>query len=132
VEVFGDGLAVPNYLGRTYLSGVRDCWTLVRDWYSIERGKVLENLPRDSDWHKSGDTQLMSPEIIARNGLVIVDKSALKIGDILVMRLGSKVPNHVALYIGNNLIMHHLEHKVSHREVCGRWIDNCLFCARLP
>jgi proteasome lid subunit RPN8/RPN11 len=44
-EFWGDEVPIAPLLGRTYLWGIRDCYTLVRDYYRLE-GHQLANLPR--------------------------------------------------------------------------------------
>ncbi|HEU5092912.1 MAG TPA: Mov34/MPN/PAD-1 family protein, partial [Nitrospira sp.] len=44
---------------------------------------------------------------------------APKIGDVLMMQLGAPVINHVAVYVGNNLIYHHRQDKLSGHTPIG-------------
>ena len=39
-------------------------------------------------------------------------------GDLILMNLGSKVPNHAAIYLGDQLVLHHVQLSFS-RDVYG-------------
>ena len=42
-------------------------------------------------------------------------------GDVLLMIIGANVPNHGAVYVGDNAIEHHLYGRLSSREVYGQF-----------
>jgi hypothetical protein len=43
----------------------------------------------------------------------------LKVGDCFLMQVASPVPNHAAVYLGDGLILHHLQGRLSSRDVYG-------------
>ena len=43
----------------------------------------------------------------------------LQYGDAILMQLGAKLPNHAAVYIGDQLILHHIQDRLSSRDVYG-------------
>jgi len=43
----------------------------------------------------------------------------LKVGDCFLMQVASPVPNHAAIYLGDGLILHHLQGRLSSRDVYG-------------
>jgi proteasome lid subunit RPN8/RPN11 len=108
-------------VGRQHVWGVMDCWTVVRDWYDRERGITLMNVPRQKNfWHR-GENPLGNNWKSA--GFRALDEGEeLEIGDVLLMQTGdSDVPNHVALYLGEDEILHHMENRLSSRDVYGGW-----------
>ena len=90
---------VAPLVGREWSHGVLDCYALVRDWYQLERGVDLPNF--------------------ARAGFAPVDASDLQAGDCFLMQVASSVPNHAAVYLGDGLILHHLQGRLSSRDVYG-------------
>lgn len=134
IEWFGDGTPVPNYIGRTFLDGVRDCWCLVRDWYKIELGVVLKNLPREENWYlpkpRGLGMDLLNPHTIRECGFEQIDRTQLKRGDVILARVASPVTNHAALYLGGGLILHHMGGRLSCKQPAGRWANYAEYYVR--
>jgi len=118
---FGDQLPIQPYEGRVHIVNVQDCWSLVRDWYRKERGVTLPIFPREPKWYLK-HTDLITPARIAEAGLIVVETTELQIGDILAMQLGQNTINHLALYLGNELILHHVAGYLSRVEPVYRWL----------
>ena len=106
-----------SLVGREWSHGVLDCYALVRDWYQLERGVDLPNFARFDDWWKRGENLYI--ENFARAGFAPVDASDLQAGDCFLMQVASSVPNHAAVYLGDGLILHHLQGRLSSRDVYG-------------
>jgi proteasome lid subunit RPN8/RPN11 len=104
-------------IGRQFFHGVLDCYSLIRDWYRQERGIDLLDFPRRDVWWKNGGNLYV--DNFAKAGFYRVDEDDLKEGDVILMQVMSNVPNHGAIYIGNNSILHHLHGALSCREVYG-------------
>ena len=108
-------------VGREHVWGVVDCWTIVRDWYLREWNVRLIDLPRWRDYWTTG-SNIIGDNIEAAGFYCLKDGQDIEIGDVILMQTaGSSVPNHVALYIGDDLILHHAEGRLSSREVWGGW-----------
>lgn len=107
--------------GRTHHWGTLDCWTVVRDWYRRESGIELMNVPRRKNFWLVGENPLGDNWKAA--GFVEVDEEdEMREGDVILMQTGdSTVPNHVALYLGDDIILHHAEGRLSSRDVYGGW-----------
>ena len=107
-----------DLLGRPFRPGVYDCYALVRAWYWRELGVKLPEFPRDADWWHAGGNLLADGFEPA--GFRAVDD--IRVGDVLLMQIRSKVPNHCAVALDNGLMLHHLENRLSAREVMGRFL----------
>lgn len=107
-------------LGREFVYGVADCFSLVRDWYKQERSIELPNYPRSSDdpvWDKS-EWDWIDKEY-ARLGFKPVERP--EYGDVIAMSLGSNTLgiNHMAVYLGEDKFIHQLNDRVSRIDVWG-------------
>lgn len=108
-------------VGREHVWGVMDCWTIVADWYRRERGINLMSVPRRKDFWRFGENPLGNNWQAA--GFRKLDEGEeIETGDVILMQTGdSGVPNHVALYLGDDVILHHAENRLSSRDVYGGW-----------
>lgn len=108
---------VAPLVGREWSHGVLDCYSLVRDWFRIERSVELPNFARFDDWWKRGENLYLAN--FAQAGFEVIDPTGLQPGDCFLMQVASPVPNHAAVYLGDGLILHHLQGRLSSRDVYG-------------
>ena len=52
-------------------------------------------------------------------GMREIDPDSIQYGDILLMKLDAIVPNHAAIYLGEMIILHHVQGRLSSRDVYG-------------
>ena len=114
----------PPLLGRPWVWGVTDCWSLVRDWYKQEKGITL----KDWDRPTTPEQFLKKPlfELCAKDtGFRMLSATEkLELGDLLFMSIMSSGLNHVAIYLGDN-VLHHLTDRLSCREPYSEWLFKC-------
>lgn len=108
------GFEMP-YIGRPYVFGVMDCYSLVRDYYKREFGILLGDGPRIEFWWRSGQ-DLLKKGAEEQNLIVQINQEP-QIGDLFLMTTEGNVPNHVAIYIGDDMILHHCHDRLSRRDV---------------
>lgn len=117
------GYAAP-LIGREWVWGVTDCWTLVRDWYR-EHGLQLPDWERpltpaefesapmfDGCWKDAGFIQLDEEE-------------PLQVGDALLMSIAGPGLNHVGVFVEDGMVLHHLKGRLSSRDMYGGWLQKC-------
>jgi proteasome lid subunit RPN8/RPN11 len=108
--------SMPLY-GREFSHGSCDCYGFVRDWYAQELGIELDEFSREDEWWRKGKNLYV--DNFASQGLVVVTDGTLQRGDILLMQVLADVPNHAAIYLGDDVIGHHLYGRLSGRDVYG-------------
>lgn len=113
-------------IGRKWVFGVNDCWSLCRDFYQEELGITLRDWERPLDsedflknpmfdrcWQETGFRELHPKEELER-------------GDLLIFSMSSPGLNHIAVYLSGNDILHHLEKRLSSRDQLTEWHLKCL------
>ena len=129
------GFKLP-YVGREFVFGVIDCYTLVRDWYANELGISLRDYERRDKFWERGENLYM--DNFAAEGFRQIPVEQIQRGDLILMNLVSPLPNHAAIYLGDQMILHHVQSRLSSRDVyaigagyygkstaCGLRHENC-------
>ena len=111
----------PPLIGRPWVWGMADCWSLARDWYA-DHGLALPDFPRpatpqqfevaptfDQHWPTAGFVEALPGQA--------------QPGDLLLMALRSTAGqlNHCAVLVEDGLILHHLRGRLSGREPYSQW-----------
>ena len=100
------------YIGRDFCLGKQDCYTLGRDYYKNELDLNIKDYDRGFEYSST------NPDLYEKHysdeGFIIVsegpveDLSILKKHDAVLMKCyGKRNPSHGAIYVDNNLILHH-------------------------
>lgn len=113
-------------IGRSYVWGVLDCYSLMRDYYQRELGIELPNYERDELFWKNGQNMFM--DNLADAGFVEVPHAELRQHDVILMQVMSPhMPNHAAIYVDDMVILHHCMNRLSSRDVYGGYWQRCAF-----
>jgi len=98
-------------LGRPFVWGVWDCYSLVRDYFKIHRKVKLgyyfppENVSAQSDFGYE--------KFVKNENLHEVSLEDMKKDDIILFRMKSSFINHSAIYLGGNEFLHQPISKIS-------------------
>ena len=114
---------VPPLLGREFIHGKMDCYTLFRDFYRLA-GREFPNFERDDYWWEDGFNLYM--DHMEEQGFDrLTDVKELQVGDVILIQVGSDVPNHAAIYIGDQMVLHHSPRRLSKRDLYdGYWLKH--------
>lgn len=110
----------PDYTQRPYVFGVMDCYSLCRDYLLRELGIEIPAYEecRVANWAAKGLNFFV--EKYHEAGFVLLPSGTQpEIGDLFLIQVAAKVPDHIAVYIGNDLMLHHPHGRLSQRSVYG-------------
>ena len=114
----------PPLIGRQWVWGVTDCWSLVRDYYKEQHNIQLLDYERPTTPQDFLDNPLFE-QYAERTGFRQLNKDEkLQKGDVLLMSILHPTLNHVAIFLGDE-ILHHLADRLSTREPYNDWLLKC-------
>lgn len=104
--------------GRPYVMGVLDCYTILQDFYKREYGLEVTDYPRIEEDGRMGFTRFV--ERYADEGFVrLIDQPAQR-GDVFLIQMGGHDgPSHIAVYLGDDMILHHCHDRLSRKDIYG-------------
>ena len=111
-------------LGRQWVCGITDCWSLVRDWYKEEKDIELRDWERPLTPQEFNDKPMFEGCAWRTNFRELRPDEKLKNGDVLLMSIMYPTLNHVALFFEGDVI-HHLTDRLSCREPYSEWLLKC-------
>ncbi len=109
-EVWGPEKPTEPLLGRSYLWGIRDCWTLCEDFYAAS-GRILDPIPRVREpgaHHVHARARDPFRYWPPRLGFAPIDREDRQPGDLAIMFWNSPIANHCAVYLGEGKYLHQL------------------------
>lgn len=107
----------PPLIGRPWSLGSYDCWGLVMAFHKLH-GIELTDYRSDKAWWREGGN--LYQELHLKEGLIPTGKDPV-FGDVILMQIQSEVWNHAGIYVGDNQLLHHLENRVSRRDIYSGW-----------
>lgn len=124
-----------HLLNLEFEEGWQDCYTLAQKYYLEFMGVELKDYSRPDRWHMLPDFDFFS-RLYRQEGFedMGTNPGSVVIGDALLMTLGrTTVVNHVAIYVGKGLILHHLTDQKSRLDTYNaRWRERVTRVIRHP
>lgn len=108
-EIFGWQVIRSDFMGKTFIHGIRDCYSLIRDFYFSTKNILLKEIPRENRWWETKeDIYLKSFKEVGFYEIPF-DLNKLEVGDLILFRIRPTLCiNHGAVYVGNGWMLHHL------------------------
>lgn len=121
-----------DLVGRDFIYPMNDCYAIVKDYYKYELGVDIADYDRKKwGWWEDSKNRDYLETNAKSEGFFKVDVKDLKAGDLIFMQLGADIVNHIAVYLGGNVILHQVLEKKSSKEIYGSyWKKNTMFCMR--
>jgi proteasome lid subunit RPN8/RPN11 len=111
-------------LGREFIFGVLDCYTLIRDYFKQTLGIELPDYSREFGFWKRGEN-LYEDNFISAGFRKVTE---LKKHDCILMKMGqTQIANHCAIYLGDNMILHHVGGRLSNVNPYGGYWLKCSY-----
>lgn len=116
---YGREMERPGLIRRGFLYNQLDCQTLFIDFYARFMGIELPQFFSDWEWWMSDNGQprqnLYVDNVKPYGFRPVPADQPLEFGDVILLKAGrTKVPNHLAVYIGEGLMLHHLGGMLPH------------------
>jgi len=113
-----------DYLGRPFIWGQYDCYSIVRDYYRREFNVYLKDYDCDETFENGRRLDIV--ENFENEGFVkFEDFSNIKSGDVLLFKCGNEY--HVGIYVDGNKFLHQPLRSQSRIEaIDGYWAKNLI------
>lgn len=121
--VWLDETEVAPLEGRTFVHGISDCYSIIRDWYKLNRQITLPNFARGIEWWYAGRN--LYDDNFKLTGFEPIRLEDAEVGDVVMMKAASPVTNHAAVIVGPNQILHHLFNRLSGIDSLSKW-NRCI------
>tara|TARA_B100000287_G_C20632714_1_gene780472 strand:- start:858 stop:1571 length:714 start_codon:yes stop_codon:yes gene_type:complete len=105
------------YVGRPFFYGVIDCYSLIRDFYEREFNIALTDYDRKDRWWERGESMYL--DHFKDEGFNEIPIEDIEYGCVILMHLEANVPNHGGIYINDNMVLHHVQDRLSSRDLYG-------------
>ena len=111
-------------IGRPWVWGVTDCWSLVRDWYKEDKNIELKDYERPVTPQEFLEKPLFEYYATGAGFIELKPDEKLQAGDVLLMSIMYPTLNHVAIFLGD-MVLHHLADRLSCKEPYSEWLFKC-------
>ena len=114
---------VPPLLGRTFENNKQDCRNIVLDSYMLAGVDLGDKSEYPFDWFNTAN---LYEEGLLRCGFYkLMQEDDVQLGDVILIQVGANVANHAGVYLGNQIILHHSQDRLSARVPYGGfWLNN--------
>lgn len=114
----------PPLMGRQWVWGLTDCYSLIRDWYKENRNIELRDYERPTTLEEFNKKPLFEMNTWRTGFRELRPQESLQDGDLLLMSIHCPTLNHMAIFFEGDVI-HHLTDRLSCREPYSEWLLKC-------
>jgi proteasome lid subunit RPN8/RPN11 len=116
---WGDYLLETQLHERPFIHGVYDCFALGRAYFKQVKNVYIKPWAYERDW-ETHDANFIEDHF-SEVGFERIRKEDAKPGDVMMMAIKTRVPNHIGIILPGNLLLHHLVNRFSGRTPIGAW-----------
>ena len=114
----------PPLIGRHWVWGITDCWSLVRDWYKENLGIILRDWERPTTPEEFIENPMFEKCAWRTGFRQLRPDEKLENGDLIFMSIMATGLNHVAIFLDGD-VLHHLADRISCKEPYNQWLLKC-------
>ena len=114
----------PPLIGRHWVWGITDCWSLVRDWYKEKLGITLRDWDRPTTPEEFIENPMFEKCAWQTGFRQLRPEEKLENGDLIFMSIMATGLNHVAIFLDGD-VLHHLADRISCKEPYNQWLLKC-------
>ncbi|HDR0955232.1 C40 family peptidase [Pasteurella multocida] len=117
--------SIPPLLKREFKNQIQDCRVLCLDAYMLAGLDIDQsNLKYEFEWFENGEN--LYEEYLLKAGFYKLEQGEQEqLGDVVLLQVGSPVPNHAGIYLGDQTMLHHSVDRLSARVPYGNsWLDS--------
>jgi proteasome lid subunit RPN8/RPN11/uncharacterized protein (UPF0248 family) len=105
-----------------FVLGFNDCYGLVRSYFRLNKNIYLPDYDRDESYSHEEEGILLNN--FDKEGFKEISISDIKIGDVIVFKTDKALPQHGAVLVEPQIILHHPRNALSRREMLtDRWLS---------
>ena len=110
-------------IGRQFENNKQDCRNIVLDSYMLSGVDLDDKSEYPFDWFESSN---LYEEGLQRCGFYkLMQEDDVQLGDVVLIQVGADVANHAGVYLGNQMMIHHSEDRLSARvPYNGFWLKH--------
>lgn len=115
---------IPPLVGREFVNQSQDCRILCLDAYMLSGLDIDQSeLRYEFDWFEQGEN--LYEQYLEKADFEKLPFDAVpQLGDVVLLQVGSPVPNHAGIYLGNQMMLHHSLGRLSARvPYDGAWLQ---------
>ena len=114
----------PPLIGRPWVWGITDCYSLVRSWYKQEKNIELRDWERPTTPEEFIENPMFESCAWRTGFRELRSDEKLENGDLLFMSILANGLNHVAIFLDGD-VLHHLTDRLSCKEPYNQWLQKC-------
>ena len=114
----------PPLIGRHWVWGITDCWSLGRDWYKEKLGITLRDWDRPTTPEEFIENPMFEKCAWRTGFRQLRPEEKLENGDLIFMSIMATGLNHVAIFLDGD-VLHHLADRISCKEPYNQWLLKC-------
>ena len=114
---------IPPLIGRQFENNKQDCRNIVLDCYMLSGIELPDDSKYEFDWFESSN---LYEDGMKRCGFFKLSQDEpVQIGDVILIKVGANVANHAGVYLGDQMMIHHSESRLSARvPYDGFWLNS--------
>jgi len=101
------GWKAPSLIGRRFIWGKYDCWSIVTDWLKENKNIDIKYWPRPKTLNDFANNPYFDKVLTESNFVKQQTNENLREGDVLLFVGAKQKLSHVAVYIGDMMILNH-------------------------